>query len=429
MSVLRGFPDQLLEFENLMREDEMVLQRPLGNGWTFTLTKDEFYVSFRVEWDGKFDARAVKAKIRVAFVGIEATDVHLKRTCADKNKKSYFWDSTQCLRLKNDDGDALHVLDNRGTFAIRVCLSFSCNRQYNRKPLSGELFQKVALKATIYQHNQFESLAAPVDFACGPGFLPQGQLIKLHAEGANTDVVFTVDGTTFLAHSFVLASRAKELFNIFEESPDGVVDIANVDEETFGLIYNHIYTVAQPPYFQEGDEDKLKALLVAANKYDLVDLKLYAEAKLASECLNSNNVIDLLVFAESQTCALLKDEAIKIFNAMKYVVVETDGWKTHMEDYTCSKSLLLILCMALPTHSTRDKLSETPADKLHFLDVASLRRFCREARFNSHQLDGTREMLVQQLVEFKSGGGSTSDGMPPSGNDVAEPPVKKVRRY
>jgi hypothetical protein len=57
-----------------------------------------------------------------------------------------------------------------------------------------------------------------------------------------------------------------------------------------------------------------KELINAANKYELVDLKMSIKNVLVGECvLTQDNVSDYILFADAQSCPLLKEYATSLF--------------------------------------------------------------------------------------------------------------------
>ena len=67
--------------------------------------------------------------------------------------------------------------------------------------------------------------------------------------------------------------------------------------ETFKSILDFVYSV-KTPYVD--DKDTATELLVAADRYECFDLKLYAESVLVDRFLTADNAAALLIFAVSR---------------------------------------------------------------------------------------------------------------------------------
>ncbi len=87
------------------------------------------------------------------------------------------------------------------------------------------------------------------------------------------------------------------------------IQISDASPEVFRYLLFHLYGG------KVADDDKTshdaKDILDAADRYGVVDLKLAAEACLVeSTAFNIENFFDLLLYADSKNCALLKEAAI-----------------------------------------------------------------------------------------------------------------------
>merc|ERR1712174_68254 len=95
----------------------------------------------------------------------------------------------------------------------------------------------------------------------------------------SSDVSFSVGNKTYRAHKNILSLRCKKLYEIAKESDDDTtvpIQIPSVSEKTFENLLKFVYTVDTTPVF-DSSETAIDHL-VAADLYDCVQLKLYAES-------------------------------------------------------------------------------------------------------------------------------------------------------
>jgi hypothetical protein len=140
----------------------------------------------------------------------------------------------------------------------------------------------------------------------------------------------------YKAHRMILALRAKILYELVcEESSSSseddtdndenalVVDLPCIDRETFETMLEYVYTVKRPLI---EDVHTARKLLVAADRFCLTELKLYVESILADKFVDETNAAELLLFADSHSCALLKETTMDVCVSDPNVVMKTSGW-------------------------------------------------------------------------------------------------------
>jgi hypothetical protein len=143
--------------------------------------------------------------------------------------------------------------------------------------------------------------------------------------------------------------------------------------EIFKSILDFVYTGKTPEIEKEGIASEL---LVAADCYHCVHLKLYVESILVDKFLTAGNAAALLIFADSHSCALLKEAATNLILTDTDTVKNTSDWS---------------------------KIKESPRfllDDIDQLDVATLREELEAADL---ELDGSREVHVDQLKTHRQG--------------------------
>lgn len=265
-----------------------------------------------------------------------------------------------------------------------------------------------------------------------------GPLLYQSATGAETsDFAFIVGRTkkSFKVHKCILAIRAKELYNLTINDDDQLLErsssssscdgtnnrndnkelfLPDINADAFEVLLKSIYTNELPKYEEEGEEDdgdrnddedieKVKEILVVADRFHCTDLKLYAESILVDKFLSSFNAASLLLFADSHSCALLKEATMKMFasNFKESKESNTNDWEKLKQSNDLVMELLLFTNNAEfgpKKEYSCFKVSGdvTPAASDSF-DVTSLRE-----RLQGHDLDadGSREMLLQRWKQY-----------------------------
>ncbi|CAN6288148.1 unnamed protein product [Urochloa humidicola] len=125
-----------------------------------------------------------------------------------------------------------------------------------------------------------------------------------------TDVTFQVGGEMFAAHRCVLSARSDvfkaELFGPMKEgTKHTIVCIKDIETKVFRLLLDFIYSDSVPEIEEEDEEFMWQHLLVAADKYDLLRLRLICEQKLC-KYITVSTVATILEFAEQHQCQGLK---------------------------------------------------------------------------------------------------------------------------
>lgn len=153
--------------------------------------------------------------------------------------------------------------------------------------------------------------------------------------------------------------------------------------EIFKSILDFVYTGKTPEIEKEGIASEL---LVAADCYHCVHLKLYVESILVDKFLTAGNAAALLIFADSHSCALLKEASTNLFVTDTETVQNAEAWSKVRE----SRRLLEELLNSL-VRSNKPKNNSSEIDQM---DVTTLRKELGTANL---ELDGSRELLVDRL--------------------------------
>eukprot|EP00956_Cyclotella_meneghiniana_P005122 scaffold6381_cov69-Cyclotella_meneghiniana.AAC.2 len=138
------------------------------------------------------------------------------------------------------------------------------------------------------------------------------KMLKLLESGDRSDASFKVGECTFPVHSLILHSNAPILANYLGQNPNSDVIVDDISEVTFKLLLKFVYAEHRPS--DEEILDNRRALIDAANRFELPNLKMAVEHVLVRErILTRKNVSDYILFADAQSCPLLKEYAITYF--------------------------------------------------------------------------------------------------------------------
>lgn len=212
-----------------------------------------------------------------------------------------------------------------------------------------------------------------------------------------------------------------------------VVELCNIEHKIFRALLEFLYTNEIPSALYWGDMDDgsclpsgeekslksdqdstksqdqsidqamrfLQSLLIAADRFDMVSLKHEIEYKLYDEFLYSFTSEELFVWADSHSCAFLKEKAMdRLCKKSRFVddsVISKEGWTMIRESKRLVEELFLyathgshkVSSMSYKNHDADHKNKEFYYYKVEYL------------RFRLSELgldvDGTREMLEERL--------------------------------
>jgi speckle-type POZ protein len=142
--------------------------------------------------------------------------------------------------------------------------------------------------------------------------------------------VFKVKNEKIAAHKVILAARSPVFDAMFQrdrkENKTNEAEITDVTPAAFKTLLRFIYT-------GHCEVDNLaEELLVAANKYDIPDLKQICAKELRFQ-LTVDNAVRLLVLSDLHQAEDLKDGAMRFINKNAAAVMKTPSWsnfpKTH----------------------------------------------------------------------------------------------------
>jgi speckle-type POZ protein len=195
---------------------------------------------------------------------------------------------------------------------------------------------------------------------------------------------------TFPAHRVIVACCSSIFADLYESQDDGTtpIQINDVTPDVFRLMLSYIYGGK----VSENDiKSHAREIIDAADKYGVVNLKLESEACLVEgTTFTIENVKEILIYAESKNCALLKEAA------MDYVVANKADVIKKLSFNDAPGTLLNDMLTAFVRSETE---SRAPAGGNDENDISSMRvsELRRKAHEKGLNVDGSREMLIATL--------------------------------
>ena len=217
-------------------------------------------------------------------------------------------------------------------------------------------------------------------------------MLKLLRSKQSADVWFKImtelQQRDFGAHSLILEMNAPILAEFGKGSTqDSPNEIKDVLPEIFQMVLRYAYGGVVTIESARGHE---KQLVEAANMFDMAALKVTAEAMLAEELLlKHDNVVDWLLWADSMTCALVKELAMSYAMSMVQDLLQSNCWDKLRE----SQALMSELIMEMSQTVNNDSRLIT-----NRMTVNALRERAEE---DGLDMDGSKQTLISILEESK----------------------------
>jgi len=237
-------------------------------------------------------------------------------------------------------------------------------------------------------------------------------LVELYQDASSdtSDVIFSIENIIYKVHKNILSLRVKELNKIVEDcDPDTPFPIDSMKPEIFKSVLDFAYTVKTPEIRDEGFATDL---LIAADCYDCIHLKLFVESVLVDKFLKAENAASLLLLADSHNCALLKEAVVELFLAEAETIKRTEGWSGIRQSNRLLEELLDSVLL-----SNKPGGDPEYQNDIDHLDVGALRDELQEANL---PLDGSREVLVNRLKEHRQSSESAASDDESSGSAASD---------
>ena len=202
-------------------------------------------------------------------------------------------------------------------------------------------------------------------------------MLNLLRSGEDADTFFIVGGREVMIHKPIIKAHAPLLASHCGSS------INAIKPEVFQLLLEHIYSGNKPT--KEDVLEHGKGLIDAANKYELVGLKMFVENTLVSErVLTVENVAEYILFADAKCCPLLKEYAFAFFSVHSKQVLKLETSKCLKE----SGELLSEIILSMNPGNGEE-------------DISTVNELRKELGKLGLDVDGSKDALVSRLQEAK----------------------------
>ena len=164
--------------------------------------------------------------------------------------------------------------------------------------------------------------------------------------------------------------------------------------EIFQKLLEFVYTVKTP---EVKDVTAAIDILLAANRFDCTQLKLYVESVIVDKFLTPIIAVKLLILGDSYSCALLKEAAMNLCASDISAAEGSEGWSELKESNCLLYELLKCVSQKFLSYKN-DHDATTTTTTVDNLDVTSLREQLQESKL---EVDGSRSMLVARLKKHR----------------------------
>ena len=197
---------------------------------------------------------------------------------------------------------------------------------------------------------------------------------------------------TFPAHQFILqrcSTTLGELCASARDETSSPIQITGVSPDIFRHLLFYMYG---GQVTNDTLETYAMEIIDAADKYGVTTLKLEAEScYVATTTISTNNVLELLLYADSKNCALLKEAAMDFIveNASEVLI------KVSLKDIPAGLYSDLLAAVVRGGESKKSMNSSgIEMSDLSTMRISDLRRQAHERGFD---VDGSREVLIDAL--------------------------------
>ena len=221
-----------------------------------------------------------------------------------------------------------------------------------------------------------------LDQLCDPEELKahQNKGLQFLKNQVNADLSVNVDGKIFHVHSLILDNYAPILADFCKQRDS---TFGGISSRAFQRVLEYVYSGKRPSNWhiiRFGKE-----IIDAANRFELVELKLAIERVLVHELIvDKENVADYIVFADAKSCPLLKEYAISFFLLHAKEILNSDNSKALRE----SGELLI-------------EIMKIMADRDEHETEMTVNELREELKKRKLDIDGSKEALLSIYEEAK----------------------------
>jgi len=318
-----------------------------------------------------------KGKIRVRYLYIVRDD------SGGIIKKTGQRDNTFGQEHSGHSGNVV----SRSTILEKVVTNGTCTIELRMTPVSDS-------------ESKYCNHFIPANRAISGSTLQDSIISSLLFDEESADICFDVSSPSddtkqsvkIYAHQCILKARAPALarlcagYNVSNSMP-----IDDVEPDIFRELMRFVYGLNMDDTDWEKDA---KAILEAANKYDVANLKVTAEAWYVTYFeFTADNVTDQFLYADAMSCPLLKESTVNFMVDNGIDVFSSDSFNAVLDARGLTRELFLMMAKELDSSSNSGGVDSMSIDSLRIqLDAE-----------NSLSIDGDREILVRRLVDhYKS---------------------------
>lgn len=193
----------------------------------------------------------------------------------------------------------------------------------------------------------------------------------------------------FYAHHWILKKAAPMLAELCTDIPNSSsrIHIPGISDEMFDILLRYIYGFETS--MLESDTSQTKEIIEAANKFGVTNLKLEAEARFVFlTTITLENAMELLHFADSKNCALLKEVVMDFILKNKIAIIENKILSGAPE------SVGNDILAAIAREEAKSGTAGCDENIYSSMGISDLRRRAHEKGLD---VDGSREMLISAL--------------------------------
>jgi hypothetical protein len=362
----------------------------LGNPWRLELLPG-----------GEEDAAEGMISLYLSNMSDKAIDIQFGFSVNDENGKQVYVERSATphnFAPVGDDGDYRGFTD----FASRTKLM--------RSLVDGTLVIEVRMRLTVPKKS------------VPPPFIPENPVIEmiqgLFLDEKSSDIVFEVaEGNgknsamkvaktapvSFSAHRLIMENCSSIFAELCESHDDNTtqIQINDVKPNIFRLLLSYIYG-------GKVSEDNMvlhaRDIIDAADKYGVISLKLEAEASLVEgTTFTIENVMELLLYAESKNLALLKEAA------MDYMLENRDEVIEKLSFANAPGALItdVLAAVSRGERNVGGNDGDGGESQYNAMRISELRKRAHEKGLN---VDGSREMLIAALRSLQEAGVGAEEG-------------------
>jgi hypothetical protein len=197
------------------------------------------------------------------------------------------------------------------------------------------------------------------------------------------------DLTSKIVHGRLISRRHSHTFgynSLFKTSPKHFSIVINdVSVEVFYIVLQYVYGGCSPD--AETTIKLANDLIRCAHRFDIFRLKMLIENTLVEMCvIDMKNVVDYLLFAEANDCALLKEYALTYFVLHVEDVLNSKQTKKLQEYPDLMKEVLIAVAKG-----NKKSARHSP---IRMMSVSEMRR---ELALRGINVNGSKEVLISRL--------------------------------